>query len=750
MFNKVFFVIIFIILVNLSLAQSDYHSISGKVVERHDGSPLIGVNIFIQELKLGSVTNADGNFVFKKIKSGTYTLVFSFVGHQKVIREIVVPSNESKNIFIEMIEVSINIGEVLVTGNPLLDDTKKISQSFISMSGLDLQIHRSSTIAKTLGSQPGIAIRSNGIATSRPVIRGFSDSRVLVLEDGLRMGDLSNSSDDHGVTADGNSAERIEILRGPASLLYGSNAIGGVVNILTDKIPSSVPQEFNGDIYLEGATVNSQYLGNLHLHYGIDKFSFHSNILKRKANDYRVPTGEKILNSGFENFGFNFGTAFHPVWGVMGLNISSDDFTYGIPTQDIDEAVKLTMKKKQLKFLSEIHSLGPLIQSLSLKTGFQDYHHEEIPSGDTHEEEHHSEFGLQTLSADLSIRHKKFFNNINGVIGVWGMKQKYSVTGEEAFTPNADYTSLAFYFLEKIQFGGLNIQVGTRYETNQIQIPETILSDSLLPAESKSFKSFSGSVGLVYELSERVSFFSNLANAFRAPTIEELSSFAIHEATGSFDIGNRKLNKENSIGFDFGLRFQNHTYSAEITGYYNDIQNYIFKKPANLFFSRDTLNGRMIGFNSVKGVPVFEYTQSDAVIYGIETKSIFEVTNSLTTTFILDYIRGYKRDGSNLPQIPPMRLSLELRYTKDTYWFGLQIKTASDQKQIADEESETKGYGILDIYGGYKLFTGKLAHIFGIKIENVFDKAYSDHLSAIKNFALMPGRNISLNYKFLF
>lgn len=750
MFNKIYSIVIFIFLIRVAIAQPSFHTINGKVIDKHDGSELIGVNILIQELKIGTATNAGGSFIFEKIPAGTYTLIFSFLGHQKVIREIVVPSNESKNIFIEMIEVSINIGEVLVTGNPFLDDTKKLSQSFISLSGLDLQIHRNSTIAKTLDFQPGVAIRSNGIATSRPVIRGFSDNRVLILEDGLRMGDLSNSSDDHGVTADGNSAERIEILRGPASLLYGSNAIGGVVNILTDNIPSSVPQEFNGDIYLEGATVNSQYLGNLHLNYGIEKFSFHSNILKRKANDYRIPSGEKILNSGFENFGFNLGAAFHPVWGVMGLNLSSDDFTYGIPTQDIDEAVKLTMKKKQLKFLSEINLLGSLIQSLSLKTGFQDYHHEEKPLGNTNEEGHHSEFGLQTLSIDLSIRHKMFLNKINGVIGVWGMKQKYSVTGDEAFTPNADYTSLAFYFLEKIQFGGLSIQVGTRYEINQIQIPETILSDSLLTAESKSFKSISGSVGLVYDLSERVSFFSNLANAFRAPTIEELSSFAIHEATGSFDIGNRKLNKENSLGFDFGLRFQNHTYSAEITGYYNDIQNYIFKKPANLYFSRDTLNGSMIGFNSVKGVPVFEYNQSDAVIYGIETKSIFEVTNSLTTTFILDYTRGFKKNAGNLPQIPPMRLSLELRYTKDTYWFGFQIKAASDQRQTGDEESATKGYGILDIYGGYKLFTGKLAHIFGLKIENVFDKAYLDHLSAIKNFALMPGRNISLNYKFLF
>jgi len=748
--KKIFFLLLTLILIQTLLAQHIDHQIKGRVIEKHDGSKLVGVNVFVKELKIGTATGSNGNFILHNIPHGSYQLIFSFIGHQTISKEIFVPSDESTNILIEMIEVSIDIGEVFVTGNPFLDDTKKLSQSFVSIGGLDLQIHSSSTIAKMLDFQPGVAMRSNGIAAGRPVIRGFSDSRILILEDGLRMGDLSNTSDDHGVSSDGNNSERIEILRGPSSLLYGSNAIGGVVNILTNNVPSSVPQELNGDIFLESASVNSQFLGKLHFNYGFDKFSFHANALKRKAGDYHVPTGRSLLNSGFENIGFNVGTAFHPVWGSVGINFSQDNFTYGIPTQDPDEAIKLLMNKKQIKLLSEFNSISPLIQSLSFKTGFQDYHHEEQPLKDFHEDEHHSEFGLQSVSADISLKHKKFFDRLNGVIGIWWMKQKYSVTGDEAFTPNADYSSLAFYFLEKVQLENFNLQAGGRFENNRIQIPEITLSDSLLIAENKNFSSLSGSVGLVYDLSENIAFFFNIANAFRAPTIEELSSFAVHEATASFDIGNRNLQKENSIGFDLGLRLANQTHSVELTAYRNNIKNYIFKKSSNLFYSRDTLNGSTIGFNTLSGIPVFEYTQSDAVIHGFEIKSIFEVSNSLTTTFISDFIRGYQKNGQNLPQIPPLRMSLELRYTKDTYWFGLHLKAASDQMKVANLESPTKGYGVLDIYGGYKLFTGSFAHIFGLKIENIFNKAYTDHLSAIKNFALMPGRNISLNYKFLF
>ncbi|OGU46765.1 MAG: hypothetical protein A2000_02815 [Ignavibacteria bacterium GWB2_36_8] len=250
--SKIFFIIctFSVVLFSNKILTQTRQNVTGRVIDFHDSSPLPGVNILLVELRLGAATDGKGNFIFKNIPDGNYTIRASFVGHQTVVEKITVPLE--KDVEIEMIESAIDLKEITVTGNPLETDPKNIAQTTLLLSKLDLQVKRKSTLGETLNFQPGISIRSNGTATSYPVIRGFSNNRVLILEDGLRIGDLSNASDDHGISGDGSTPEKIEVLRGPASLLYGSNAIGGVVNIITDIIPQSVPQFFDGSIIIEG------------------------------------------------------------------------------------------------------------------------------------------------------------------------------------------------------------------------------------------------------------------------------------------------------------------------------------------------------------------------------------------------------------------------------------------------------------------------------------------------------------------
>ncbi|HSP89022.1 MAG TPA: TonB-dependent receptor plug domain-containing protein, partial [Ignavibacteriaceae bacterium] len=441
-----------------TLAQTSYN-IQGNIIDSHDSSPLPGVNILLLELRYGTATDANGNFIFKDVPEGFYTLKISFVGHQTILKEIKVPLE--KDLEIILIESAIDLGEITVTGNPLNIDPKNIAQTVLLLSKQDLDIKRNSTLGETLNFQPGISVRSNGTATSFPVIRGFSNNRILVLEDGLRIGDLSNASDDHGISGDGSTPEKIEVLRGPASLLYGSNAIGGVVNVITDIIPQSVPQFIDGFIDIEGATVNNEYLGSAHLNYGVGQFSFHGNYFKRKSEDYRIPGGNKVLNSDFENMGYQFGTAFHPTWGITGLSFSEFDSEYGIPINPNEESeegpVFLKMNKKQFRFLNELSTLKSFIKSLSLKAAYQDYKHQEISrtTGNVG-----TDFGLKTFSADLSFKHDTLFEKLNGVFGIWGLNQNYTIEGDEAFTPDADYLSFAGYFYEQINLEPIHIQFG--------------------------------------------------------------------------------------------------------------------------------------------------------------------------------------------------------------------------------------------------------------------------------------------------
>lgn len=723
--------------------------IKGKVIHKNDSSPLVGVNVIMDRIKLNTQTNINGEFEFKNVSAGIYNLHLTYIGHKSVSKVITVPLNSE--LIINLEEGTVDLDEIIVTGNPLSADPKDISQSIVTVSNLELQTRAANNIGQILNNLPGISMRSNGTAAARPVIRGFSNNRILILENGLRTGDLSNSSDDHAVSQDGSSPEKIEVLRGPASLLYGSNAMGGVVNIITEAIPQYVPNKIDGEVGLGYSSTNRELLGHTDIHYGKNNFGFHLNYFNRKNDEYTDGLGNNIFNSDQRSRGYQIGASFIPSFGLAGISLSDYYNKYGIPSTEVFEEedeegpILIEMEKQEARILLESSKINSFIKSFSLKGGYQDYKHREIAriTGEAG-----TSFEMKSISGDLSFKHDVVDSLVQGVFGFWGLKQDYTVEGEEAFTPNANYFSLAAYILEQIKFANMNLQIGARFEISNVDIPEATISDTYFEAEKKKYSSFSGSIGAIYNLTENTSIFSNLANAFRSPTIEELSSYAVHGATGTFDIGDRNLTNENNIGFDFGLRVRKPYHSVEFSAYANFISNYIFRKPTELFYDS---NSKVDKFNTLDGLPVYKYSQSDALIYGFEVKAVYEHTSALSTVVILDYVRGKeKNSNSNLPQIPPLRFSIEEKYTLDDFWAGINWKLAAGQKLTASNENETKGYGLVDLYAGIKFMVGNFVSLATIKIENLLDQPYKEHLSSIKDFAYMPGRNIRLTYKFLF
>ncbi|HCY75814.1 MAG TPA: hypothetical protein DHV28_07815 [Ignavibacteriales bacterium] len=752
MFVRIVQIIFIMIIIQFAIYANGDFTISGKVISESDSQPLVGVEVFLTGSSIGTTTNSNGEYTIKNVEIGTYIIRFSLLGYATINKNINVPSTESSGMIIKMKEAVINLNDVVVTGNPFLAETKDLSQSVVSLSKLDLIIRNSGTIGEELNFQPGIAMRSNGIATGRPVIRGFSNNKVLMLEDGLRMGDLSNASDDHSVSNDGSEPEKIEVLEGPSSLLYGSNAIGGVINIITDAIPASVQQGLNGEILAQGSSVNNEYLGNLHLNYGTGILSMHGKFFKRKGDDYKISAGSKTFNSDLNTNGSQIGLSLHPDWGMAGLSFTEFNNSYGLPASPgADEIVFINMQKKQYRLATEVTNINSFINSLSLKAGYLDYNHKEISRIDGAVG---TEFGLKTYSADLSFAHNPIFENSNGVFGFYGLVQNYDVIGTEALTPNADYQNYAFYFLEKFKFDKIGFSFGARYELNKIKFPQAVLTDSSFSKGENNFNLLSASAGVIYSIYNDASVFINLANGFRAPSIEELSSYAIHEALASFDIGNRNLGKENSFGIDAGLRLHSDNYYFELTGYFNRVDGLIYRQPQQLFYSEevDPVSGNLIGFNNLKeGLRVYKYEQGNANVYGFETKLNYEIIKGLTATLVSDYVRAVNQTTEeNVSQIPPFRVSVEVRYATPLQWYGVTCNLVNAQNNVAPNEEPTKGYGLIGIYSGLKILTGEFAHIINLKISNLFDLAYKDHLSAIKDFTYMPGRNIQLSYKFLF
>ncbi|MBU1677802.1 MAG: TonB-dependent receptor [Bacteroidetes bacterium] len=728
-------------------AQS-YFVIKGRIINFSDDTPLVAVNILVKELKIGTISDLNGEFVLH-LPTGTQTLIFSYIGF-KTEKIVISVSSNSSEILVKMREGAVDISELIITGNPLSSDPKKISLSTLSISNLDLEIKKSLNVAQILNFQPGINMRSNGTAPARPVIRGFGNNRVLILEDGLRMGDLSNSSDDHSLSSDGSLAEKIEVIRGPASLLYGSNAIGGVINVISGSISNSRLNSISGSIFSGYAVNSNERLANAHLNFGTDKLAVHSKLFFRNSDDYHASNNTKISNSGSGAEGVQFGVSFIPDFGLYGISFSKYNSEYGIPFNsfsDNDEGpIYLSMKKEEVKILLEQSELNSIVKSFSIKTGYQNYSHDEKNKKTN---QIGTSFGLKSWTTDISFKHEEFTKNMEGIVGFWGQVQKYQVNGEEVITPNADYVSAAGYLYENLTINSINIQFGTRFEHNKVIIPESIVSDSLFGANTTSYNSFSGSVGAVLELNQNVSIFANAANAFRSPTVEELSSYAIHEATGTFDIGNRNLAQENNLGIDAGLRIRKDHHWVEFDVFYNQIFNFIYSEPTDLVYNLSTSSINHASISS--GIPVYEYTQTNAVIYGFETKAVYEFGDGLITTVMFDYVRGKQIESNkNLPSIPPLRFMTEQRYHRDNYWIGLIWKLAASQKEVAENENVTTGYGLIDIYLGAKFPTSNNAHILNLRVDNLLDQPYRDHLSAIKSFAGMPGRNIVFNYRFLF
>ena len=748
----IIFLSLFINLISIRLFANNEYTVSGRVLDKSSGDALIGVQVFLKELRIGTTTNSDGFFSIHNIPGGTYTLRVSYLGFSTIDKDINVPSDDLQNLLFKLTESTIDLGEVIVTGNPFQNDPKDLSQITVSLSKLDLIVRNGITAGDALNFLPGIAMRSNGIATGRPVIRGFSNNKVLILEDGLRMGDLSSSSDDHSISDDGSEPEKIEVLEGPSSLLYGSNAIGGVINLITDAIPTYTPTGLNGEFIIQVSSVNNEYLSNLHLNYGSGNSAFHAKFFKRKGEDYKIPGGHKTFNSDLDSHGIQFGYSLQPEWGMSGLSYTYYNNKYGLPTlPSADEKVYIDMEKQQYRFQTDVYKINSFLKSMSLKAGYMDYKHKEISKTNG---VIGTAFGMKTLSADLSFMHESLLGSKEGIIGIYSLIQDYNVEGEEALTPNAKYVNYAAYFLENYKIDNLHLSLGARYEFNNVKFSEAVLSDSLFGGDKNTVNTFSASLGLVYPVSENESFYLNMANAFRSPTVEELSSYSVHEALASFDIGNRSLGKENTVGFDLGFRSQSTKHSVDIDFYYNAVSGFIYRRPLNIFYNdnEDPLPGEQVGFNTDgKGVRVHEYQQADAVLYGFVAKFNYEILNGLQTTFISDYVRAKNTTtGENLPQIPPLRLSLELRYATPDYWFGGNWKVADKQSDVAPNEETTYGYGLLEMYAGIKIITGPVSNIFTLRAQNLLDQNYKDHLSAIKDFTYMPGRNIAINYRLTF
>ncbi|AZD81557.1 TonB-dependent receptor [Pseudomonas chlororaphis] len=642
----------------------------------------------------------------------------------------------------------------VITANPL--GSQQTAAPSTVLEGDDLTLQQQGSLGETLNKQPGVSSSYFGPGASRPIIRGLDGDRIRLLRNGVGALDASSLSYDHAVPLDPVNVERIEIVRGPAALLYGGSAIGGVVNTFDNRIPTEAIEGIHGagELRYGGADTTRSSAGKLEA--GNGTFALHLDANSRQFNDLKIPgyarsrhappsedgDGKKgrLGNSDGRQDGGSIGGSYTWDDGYAGLSYSNYDSNYGSPAE---EDVRIRMKQDHYAFASELRNLDGPFSSLKFDAGYTDYEHREIEGGETG-----TIFKNKGYEARVEARHQPL-GPLNGVIGTQVSRSEFSALGEEAFVPQTDTDSAALFILEELQATErLKLSLGGRLEHTRVD-PDSKGNERFSQADSSSsFTAGSLSSGAVYTLTPIWSVAATLGYTERAPTFYELYANGAHVATGTYEVGDANLSKEKAVSSDLALRFDNGTHKGSVGVFYSHFSNYI-----GLLGSGRTLNDE--GEEDAGGMPEYTYSGVRARFAGIEAQDHWKLGESAYGKFALelsgDYTRAKNLDnGEALPRIAPLRLNSGLLWELDRWQARIDVEHAASQRRVPDNESGTDGYTTLGASAGYHFDIGSSQWLAFVKGENLTNQTVRYASSILRDIAPAQGRSIEVGLRTTF
>ncbi len=713
-------------------------AIFGTVVDSA-GRPLPSAAVTVTQLNRSTTTDGEGRFKFPGVRSGSYQLSAALIGYAPARASVEVPESGTAQVELRMHATALELSGLSVTASPTASDILDVAQATTEVSGKSLQRALGPTVAHTLASQPGISTRYAGPAAATPVIRGLTGERILVLENGDRTADLSAASSDHALTVDPLAASRIEVVRGPASLLYGNNALGGVVNVITNETPSTIPTHIDGYVATQGETASpgAALSGSVTLPV-TPSFALTGRASGRDMDDVHVGGGDVQNNTYSKSFQGNAGFGLVRGNASAGGTVGRYGFEYGLPQEPgSDELVHLRGGRWDADARATWSLSSSGLTDVKLTGTGQWYHHDEVAADGAIG----TSFKLNTQTVEATGGTR--FGNVTGRVGAQGLFYQYLATGEEALTPAANSNSVGLFLFQDVPLGDpseshvVHLQVGGRYD---YYATDSKAGDPKFgPAQSSSFGSVSASVGLNIPLVEGTSLGLSAARAFRAPTVEELFSNAVHEAVGAYQVGTPDLGAETNVGFDAVLRVRRSHATGEVSGYYNRINNYI---------APITVGDTIVGGETL---PLDVFEQADARIYGIEGKVDVEVMPQLVLGVMGDHLRGdFLKGGGPLVYMPASRIGGSIRWDGGRVNVGGEVRRAFAQNHVAQNESATGAYTLVGLSAGLNLVGGGHVHTVTLRLDNALDEKYAEATSRIKDFAFNPGRDLTLVYRMLF
>lgn len=708
-------------------------AVAGDVRDVETGRPVAWTQILLEEANRSTTSAETGAFRLVNIPEGLYTLKAYRIGYEPLIRTVRVPAGDTLRLTLTLTGSPLEAGEVIVESER--EAAQQLADAALELEGRRLRQNLGTTIAETLEDEPGIAMRSMGPAPARPVLRGLGGERLLVLEDGGRTGDLSATSTDHAVVIDPLSAERIEVIRGPAALIYGPNTLGGAVNVIRGYVPTSRPDGFSAGYTLQSESVSRGIATGLSATGPAGPVVFHADGSYRRSQDVHTPVGV-LENTSLETLSGSAGASLVGRWGHAGVAGSYYTSDYGIPGGFVGahpNGVDIHLERRHLEARSELLPRTRWVPRVDLSGSYSWYHHEEFESSGALG----TEFGLLSYHGEAIAHTRQYGPFRKGAVGVWGEYRDYAAGGL-IFTPaSTDWTVAGFAF-QDVHFDEWTLQAGLRYDLRQVSPREEQVSRVIGRIRARTFGGLSGAVSGLWHPRTDLSLGTTLMRSLRVPGIEELYSEGPHLAAYSFEVGNPNLEMERGWGAEAFLRYDGSRTDGKAAVYRNRFSGYIFP--------------RNTGETNVRTLlPIYQTTGAEAVMYGAEGSGEIFLSTDVSLLGSFSYVHATFTDTDEpIPFIPPLSARLGLEWSPGAWTFGLTAHAAAEQNRVGAHEEPTDGYVTLDSYVQYFFTAGRFLHTIDLGVENVTDAEYRDHLSRVKVIMPEPGRNLKLLYRMYF
>ncbi|TVR63968.1 MAG: TonB-dependent receptor [Gemmatimonadales bacterium] len=747
-------------------AGSEAGTLRGQVLDT-SGAPISSATVRVVPDGPGALSDAAGRFTVRDVPAGAVQLRVERLGFRSTEFSVDAATAGALEIVLESSPIAVE--GVVTTATPTGSGASY--QAVQAFNTEQLRRLSGTSLGEMLDGQPGLSSRSFGSATARPIIRGFDGERLLVLENGERMGHIQETAPDHAITLDPMARDRLEVVRGPASLLYGSSALGGVVNILNRDAPDTWAPGLQGGVSMQGASMNEMRAGSGRVIHGWDRIGVSGRFTYREAGDGRTPT-EIIPNSQTQTFSTAFGVGMNTDRFQGGWSVSYHDNDYGVPEFGVeteegefveaqpDMEVRIDRINTQARGTWE---LDRWVEAIDFRTSFSRSLQEEGEPG-VPAEELELEIDTRFSSSTVMLRHNPVAFLDEGVLGLNFLRKDQGVEGLEAYFPGETLTSLAVFTFQEIPLGARSrLQVGGRLEQEWLETrTNQFFGDADMRQDNELQVSWS--MGVNTQPIPGLEIGTQLARAHRNPTVLERYANGWHAGATRVELGatrepgDPRLESEVGHGLDLFTRFGTERFRIEVAGFYNRIDNYVALEtmPADC----GDIEYRVRADREFPAC--VRFFSADAEMLGGEATLDVLLTDDLRARVVSDFVRGTRRDGDQdpLPFIPPFRTSLELEREWGRASLGGTFRWVNSQTRVPADELPTDSYTLMGLNGTWAV-DPQGQHRISFTVDNLLDSSYQDHLPVVRRFPApvspdnparfdMPGRNITVSYRWMF